>query len=221
MMDPKLNPIVRRIMKDIDATEVRAEVSKRLRHLYSLPGGEFNAVLCPAGPSEVSDPVGDGRPLLVVMDYESTAVSWDMRRPPQDIAEIFQYKSGDRKLRELKSNLVFVAADERVIPRMRDLVRRRLALGVLQNPEHQRELSDHEQRRVKAEYAQLGITVAIAILYCYRHLFYPYRSRMTAAQINLRHTLIELSGAGDSPGNGQHQVKRVLDKQKKRVSRPC
>ena len=38
---------------------------------------------------------------------------------------------------------------------------------------------------------------------------------MTGAQIDLGHTIIELSGAGDSPGNGQHQVERVLHEQKK------
>ena len=55
----------------------------------------------------------------------------------------------------------------------------------------------------------------MAILQCYRHLFYPSSSRMTGAQLDLGHTIIELSGAGDSPGNGQHQVERVLHEQKK------
>ena len=59
-------------MRDIDAVEVRAELAERIRQLFSLPRGEFNAVLSPAGPYEVPDEVGDGRPLLVVMSHEST-----------------------------------------------------------------------------------------------------------------------------------------------------
>ncbi|MGA2725429.1 MAG: hypothetical protein ABSG79_23850 [Bryobacteraceae bacterium] len=49
----------------------------------------------------------------------------------------------------------------------------------------------------------------------YRHLFYPSSSRMTGTHLDLGYTIIELSGAGDSPGNGQHQVERVLHDQKK------
>ena len=132
-------------------------------------------MLSPAGPYEVPDEVGDGRPLLVVMSHESTAVPSDLRQPPPDIAEIFEYKGTDRKIRELKNNLVFVAADERTIPNMRDLVRRRLALGLLLKPDHQRELADYQQGKVKAEYEKLKLDVAMAILQCYRHLFYPDR----------------------------------------------
>src|ERR1035437_9008104 len=112
MVEPNLTMIIRRIMRDIDAAEVRTELAERIRQLFSLPRGEFNAVFSPAGPYEVPDEVGDGRPLLVVMSHESTAVPSDLRQPPPDIAEIFEYKGNDRKSRELKNNLVFVTADE-------------------------------------------------------------------------------------------------------------
>jgi hypothetical protein len=217
MVEPNLTMIVRRTMKDIDPADVRAELAERIRHLFSLPRGQFNAVPFPAGPYEVPDEVGDGRPLLVVMNYESTAVPSDLRQPPPDIAEIFEFKGTERKQRELKNNLVFVAADERTIPNMRDLIRRRLALGILQQPQNQRELADYQQGKVKAEYEKLKLDVAMAILQCYRHLFYPSSARMAGTQLDLGHTIIELSGAGDAPGNGQHQVERVLHEQKKLI----
>ena len=210
IVEPNLTMIIRRTMRDVDAAEVRSELAVRIRHLFSLPRGEFNAVLFPAGPYEVPDEVGDGRPLLAVMNHESTAVPSDLRQPPPDVAEIFEYKGTDRKIRELKNNLVFLAADERKIPEMRDLVRRRLALGKLQQPEHQRELADYQRGKVKAEHETLKLDVAMAILLCYRHLFYPSSSRMTGTDLDLGYMIIELSGPGDSPGNGQHQVERVL-----------
>ena len=55
----------------------------------------------------------------------------------------------------------------------------------------------------------------MAILQCYRHLFYPSGTRMTGTELDLGHTIIELSAAGDSPGNRQHQVERVLHEQRK------
>src|SRR5258708_2998837 len=215
MVEPNLTMIIRRTMRDIDAAEVRTELAGRIRDLFHLPRGEFNAILSPAGPYEVPDEVGDGRPLLVVMNHESTAVPADLRFPPPDIAEIFEYKGTDRKIREPKNNLVFVAADERTVPTMRDLVRRRMALGLLQKPEHQRELADYQQGKVKAEYEKLKLDIALAILQCYRYLFYPSSSPMVGTQLPLGQTGIELSGAGDTPGNGQHQVQRVLHDQKK------
>jgi hypothetical protein len=220
MAEPNLTMIVRRIMRDIDAADVRTELAERIRALFTLPRGEFNAVLSPAGPYEVPDEVGDGRPLLVVINHESTAIPADLRQPSPDIAEIFEYKGTDRKIRELKNNMVFVAADERTIPNMCDLVRCRLAHGLLQKPEeHHITLADYQQSKVKADYEKLKLDVAMAILQCYRHLFYPSSSRMTGAQLDLGHTIIELSGAGDSPGNGQHQVERVLHEQKKLLER--
>jgi hypothetical protein len=216
MAEPNLTMIIRRTMRDIDAAEVRAELDGNVRHLFSLPRGEFGAIIFPAGPYEVPDDIRDGRPLLVVMNHESTAVPSDLRQPPPDIAEIFEYKGTDRKIRELKNNLVFVAADERTIPNMKELVRRRLALGLLQKPEeHHVTLARYQQERVKADFQKLKLEVAIAILQCYRHLFYPSSSRMTGAQLDLGHTIIELSAQGDSPGNGQHEVERVLHEQKK------
>ena len=217
MAEPNLTMIVRRIMRDIDAADVRTELAERIRALFTLPRGEFNAVLSPAGPYDVPDEVGDGRPMLVVMNHESTAVPSDLREPPPDIAEIFEWKGTDRsKIRELRNNLVFVAADERTIPKMRDLVRRRLAHGLLQKPEeHHITLADYQQGKIKADYEKLKLEVAMAILQCYRHLFYPSGSRMAGTQLDLGYTIIELSGPGDSPGNGQHQVERVLHEQKK------
>jgi hypothetical protein len=74
---------------------------ERIRYLFGLPRGEFDAILFLAGPYEVPDEIGDGRPLLVVIHHESTAVPADPRFPPPDIAEIFEYKGTDRKIREL------------------------------------------------------------------------------------------------------------------------
>ncbi len=215
MVEPNLTMIVRRVMRDIDAAEVRTELAERIRHLFSLPRGEFNAILSPSGPYEVPDEVGDGRPMLVVLNHESTTVPADLRSPPPDIAEIFEYKGHDGKIRELKNNLVFVAADERTVASMRELVRRRMALGLLQKPEYQRELADYQQGKVRGEFEKLKLDVAMAILQCYRHLFYPSSSSMAGTQLPLGHTMIELAGAGDYPGNGQHQVQRILHEQKK------
>ncbi len=65
----------------------------------------------PAGPYEVPDEIGDGRPTLVVMGYEALAVAAEPQGLPQEIAQIFKQKGANLDLRQYRNNLVFVVAD--------------------------------------------------------------------------------------------------------------
>ena len=207
--------IIRRRMADIDARDVRNTLQERIRELYSLPNGEFHMIPFPGGAYEVPDEVGDGRPLLVVMNYETVSVPVDLRQPPPEVDSIFQYRNAEGKLRELRNNLVFVVADQRSIENMKTLVRRRLAIAELRKPENQRDLADYQKKKIDGEFETLRNSVAMAIHQCYRHLFYPSSNPMSGTNLPIGYTIIELSAAGDSPGNGQHQVERVLHEQKK------
>lgn len=215
MVEANLTMIIRRRMADIDARDVRNELKERIRQLYSLPNGEFHTIPFPAGAYEVPDEVGDGRPLLAVMNYETVSVPVDLRQPPPEVENIFQYRNAEGKLRELRNNLVFVVADHRSIENMKTLMRRRLALAELRKPENQRDLADYQKKKVDGEYEKLRLDIAMAVLQCYRHLFYPSSNPMSGTTLPIGYTIIELSGPGDSPGNGQHQVQRVLHEQKK------
>src|SRR5207237_1351575 len=83
----------------------------RIRHLFGGAGGAFNLVPFPAGPYEVPDEVGDGRPLLVVMGYEALAISLEPKGLPPEIDDIFKHKGADNRFRDFKNNLVFILAD--------------------------------------------------------------------------------------------------------------
>ncbi|HLH03938.1 MAG TPA: DUF499 domain-containing protein [Bryobacteraceae bacterium] len=210
MVEPNLTMIIRKRMSEIDPNEVRAELGERIRNLFSLPRGEFNAILFPSSPYDVPDEIGDGRPLLVVMNYESTAVPANAQDPPPDVVDMFTHRGNEGKPRELKNNLVFVAADERSIQNMREHVRRSLALKALLKPENQKDLAPHQRTAIQSDNEKIRLDVAMSILQCYRHLYYP-----SSDAGSLGHSVIELSGAGDSPGNGQHQVIHVLHEQGK------
>ncbi len=215
MVEPNLTMIIRKRMAEVDPGEVRNELRERIRNLFTLPRGEFNAILFPSSTYEVPDEIGDSRPVLVVMSYESTAVPANLQSPPPDVADIFSHRGNEGKPRELKNNLVFVAPDERLISDMRENVKRSLALADLLKPENQRDLAEHQRGTVRSDAEKMKLNVAMGILQCYRHLFYPSNSSMAGTTLPLGHTIMELSGAGDSPGNGQHQVIRVLHEQKK------
>ena len=214
MAEANLNQVIGRFMRDVDAGEVRAYLRDRIDKLFNLPRGEFNAILFPAGPWEVPDDLADPRPLLVVLNYEATAIPTDMRQPPAEIADIFQFKGAERNHRELKNNLVFVAAAENGIANMQTLARRKLALDELRKQAREQGLADYQIRKVDSEYYELDLKIAQAILQCYRHVFYPSASPMPGTALPLSHTILELTNP-DNPGNGQMHVQRVLYEQKK------
>jgi len=218
MAEANLNQIIRRRMQEIDAIKVREELYKHITHLFDLPRGEFHARIFPPNAYDVPDDTGDERPLLVVMNYETVTVPQDLSAPPSAIEHIFQFRNDEGKLRELKNNLVFLAADQRGAENMRTLVRRFLALEELTQEPYQRDLADYQKKKVKGDHEKLRLEVAMAILLAYRHLFYPSASPMAGAVQEIGYTLIELSGAGDTPGNGQTQVERVLREQRKLLS---
>ena len=214
MAEANLNQVIGRYMRDVDASEVRAYLRERINDLFSPRRGEFNAILFPTGPWEVPDDLADPRPLLVILNYESTAIPADLRQPPAELEDIFQFKSAEGNHRELKNNLVFVAASENGIANMQTLARRKLALGELRKPSNQQELADYQIQKVNAEYHELDLKIAQAILQCYRHIFYPSASPMAGTTLPLGHTILELTNP-DNPGNGQMHVERTLCEQKK------
>jgi hypothetical protein len=218
MAEANLNQIIRRRMQEIDAIKVREALYKRIRDLFDLPKGEFHARIFPPNAYDVPDDTGDQRPLLVVMNYETLTIHGELTAPPPAIDHIFQFRNDEGKLRELKNNLVFVAADHRGAENMRTLVRRFLALEELTQPQHQRDLADYQKKKVRGDHEEMRLAVAMAILQAYRHLFYPSANPMSGATQPIGYTLIELSGQGDNPGNGQVQVERVLREQRKLLS---
>ena len=151
MVEANLEQVIRRQMAEVDTNEVRNVLNERVRDVFGKSGGKFSLVPFPAGPYEVPDEVGDGRPFLVVMGYEALAISADPKGLPSDIAEIFKHKGTNNDLREYRNNLVFVVADERHRQNMKDRVRRHLAL--LRDPQAR---PHAPARRPPAEEGQRG-----------------------------------------------------------------
>ena len=215
MVEPNLEQVIRKQMADIDTGDVRNELQERIRGLFGGPGQSFQLVPFPAGSYQVPDEVGDGRPLLVVLHYEAVTISSEPRGLPPEIDEICKYKGTNQKLRELRNNLVFVVADDRLRENMKQKVRRRLALHELRKPDRIRQLAEYQQRKVDEHYEKLKLEIAVTILHCYRHLFYPSHISMPGTTEPIAHSAIEVHNASDSPGNGQVHVTRILREQKK------
>jgi Predicted ATPase (AAA+ superfamily) len=214
LVEANLTQIIRRQEQHVDPGEARAQLNDWIKKTFS--GSTFESVPFPGGPFDVPDEVGDGRPKLVVLSYDAVAVGHSIESIPDLVERIFSKKGSDGvALRALRNNLVFVVADEARKDEMRHKMYRRLALEDLKKPERLAELAEHQQARIKELEARSQQELALAIQQCYRHLFYPSRSRLGDSQVDLAHSAIDIQSASDKPGAGQQQVMRALRDLKK------
>lgn len=214
LVEANLTQIIRRQEQHVDPTESRSQLNDLIREIFK--GQVFETVSFPGGPFDVPDEVGDGRPRLVVISYDGVSIGVTVDGPPELIAKIFERKGSEATgYRAFRNHLVFVVADEARKDEMRHKVVRRLALADLRKPERLTELAEHQQAKVK-ELEQRSVTdAALAVQQCYRHVFYPSRSRIGESPVDLAHTAIDIQSTSDKPGAGQQQVIRVLRDLKK------
>lgn len=213
--EPNLIQMIRKQMRDIEAGEVKNELDSRVRRLFQATSRTFELIAFPGGPYEVADDASGERPLLVVLHHDAVAIAGDPRAVPPEVADIFQYKGADKRLRDLRNSLVFLVADERQRENMRTQVRRRLALHELKKPENIKKLADYQQRKLNEEFENSAMELAVSILHCYRHLIFPSNNAMGDGSLPLAHTIIELTSSSDQPGDGQRHIVRLLREQHK------
>ncbi len=208
LAEANLTRIVQQEEARVDAGDARAELNDRIRGIFE--GETFDLVPFPAGPFDAPDEAG-GRPKLVVLSFDAEAVGATVAAPPELAARIFARKGAEgAALRVFRNNLAFVAADEARLADMRRAANRRLALRELKRPERLAELAEHQRDRVRELEARSEHELAIAVQQCYRHVFYPSRSRIGESDVDLAHTAIDIHSAADKPGAGQAQAARAL-----------
>ena len=209
LAEANLNQIIRRTEEGVDAEAVRAELNDCIREIFS--GQTFDAALFPGSPSDLPDEVGDGRPRLIVPSYDAVAIGATVENVPELIARIYERKGSEgAALRELRNNLVFVAAEAGRREEMRRLMFRRLALREMKRPERLAELAAHQQDKVRELERRSEQELALAVQQCYRHVFYPSRESLGHGGVDLAHSAIDHPAASHRPGAGQQQIVRTL-----------
>ena len=212
LAEANLTQIIRREEGNVDSGQARAELNDRIKTIFGgTSSSVFEMVPFPAGPWDVDDDAGNGRPRLAVMSFDGTAVGATAETVPDLIANIFERKGADGAgLRGLRNHLVFVVADETRIEEMRKKIVRRLALQELIKPGRIDDLAEHQQRKVRELEQKSEMEVATAIQQCYRHVFYPSRQRLPSSPVDLAHAAVDIDSASERPGSGQQQIVRTL-----------
>jgi hypothetical protein len=212
LAEANLTQVIRREEQNVDSGEARAQLNDRIKSIFGgTSSSVFEMVPFPAGPWDVGDEAGDGRPRLAVMAYEGVAVGSTVEVVPDLISTIFERKGAEGSgLRGLRNHLVFVVADETRIDEMKKKIVRRLAMAELIKADRIAELADHQQRKVRELESGSEQQVAIAIQQGYRHIFYPSRQRLSNSPVDLAHAAVDIPSASERPGSGQQQVVRTL-----------
>ncbi len=218
LTEANLNQMIRKAVAQVDPGEMRAYLNEKIKDVFRTQAGGFELVVFPGGPYEVPDEIGDGRPYVVVLGYDAFTVSEEPTSLPGEIVRMASRKGVAEELRKLQNNLVFAVSDERLREEMRQAVRHRLALEELRRPERIKDLADHQQRKINELYEKSSFEIAVAIMQCYRHLFYPSHIALGGSEAQIAHTAVEVANASDKPGNGQVHIRRVLKEQKKLLS---
>lgn len=207
LTDANLTQVLDRQMQLCDPGQVRADLAHRIRSLYLQ--GDLQLIAFPSAPGEVPDEIGNNKPLLVLLSYDSVSVGSTVDSVPDLIARIQRNVGSDSTgFRKLRNNLVFLAAEEAKIGEMRREMARFLALQELVKPQRMQELAPHQQNTLLEWNRNAGGRVNTAIQLCYRHLFYPSRQPLSP-DAELAHSAIEIH-QNDSLDSGQRPVVRVL-----------
>jgi hypothetical protein len=213
LTEANLTMMIRRQETQVDLDEARKQLQDRIRTLFG--GKALNLVPFAAGPYEVDDDIGDGRPYLVLLSYDAVTVRPDALGVPDLVERIFKSKGSKNEFRSLRNNLCFIVADDTLRDDMKAKMVRRLALEAMRSAERLKDLAEHQQNKLNELYRRSEQELALAVQECYRHLFFPSRDRMEGASVDLRHDAFPVQSASEKPGDGQQQVLRALLDNKK------
>ncbi len=214
LVEANLNQIVRREEQGVDPSEVRTQLRDKIKEVFKA--GAFDLAPYPAGPWDVPDEMGDGRPLLVLMASDACSVGVTVEAAPELVARIYARKGSDGSaFRLLRNNLLFVVAEEARIDDARAMMVRRMALGALKSPGRLKDLAEHQRQNLLEWEAKSEGKLATAIQQAFRHVFYPSQSQSAGAQPasmggSLLHLTLDTHSASERPGLGQQQVVRAL-----------
>ena len=217
--DSNLHQVIRIEERNVEKGVLRSELDDRVSEIF---GGEtFDLCKFPAGPYDVPDEVGDGRPKLAVLSYDGVTLGSSEDHVPELIKRIYTRRGAEgASLRILRNNLVFVVAAESRREGMRGKMRRRLALRELVRPERITDLAEHQQEKVRELEGQSEKEVAMAIQNCYCHVFYPSSGQVETREPGLTHSLIEEEASSVRLGSGQQRIVQLLrDRKKLRLSK--
>lgn len=204
LAEANLTQIIRREETNIDREEARSRLNAYIRDLFT--GSTLNLVPFGAGPHDVPDDDGNGRPYLVLLAPDAVQAVADAIRVDALVEKIYLHRGAGSDWRRNRNNLIFSVADAAGVQNMRARMLRHLALESLRVPGKLKDLADYQVAKLNEDFEVSKQRLALAVQQCFRHIFFPSRNRVEGANCDLAHTVVDIQTASDRPGDGQKQV---------------
>ncbi len=169
--EPTLKKLIEDAASDVTTIAAKDAARQKIREVFGT-GGTFEAVFFPAGPETVPD--DDGKPRLVLLDFDQLSQLSGVSTIPNGIEDIFTYKGQTHEFRRYRNNLVALAAESGEVSNLVASAKKAMALARLSGDQTvRRQLNADQLRRLNEQKDTSELEYRVAITNAYRHLFYP------------------------------------------------
>lgn len=167
--EPSINKVISDEASRVPVTRAKIELEGRVKTAWK--SSSFNVEAFPSEPSKVSnDPL---KPQLVILHFDSVAVSATDTSPPDLVRQISKHAGGQEAFRDNRNAVVFLVADKEQVEPAVSAARTYLAIHDLSgSSERLKQFTTDQVARLKQRAGDEGLKLRLSIMRMYRHLYY-------------------------------------------------
>jgi hypothetical protein len=201
--EPNANRIIDEEADNVAHSLVAAELDDRVRTAFPSDAG-IEVIHAVSSPASVKD---EPKLRLAIPHHDDISVRTKTATPPPPrLVEILERVGQAEGIRTYRNAIAFLVADADAIDAMRDQARRDIAAHKIVDDKARLDAFAPEvQRRLRAMADTARLNARVALMRCYRHLYYPMSDK---ANGNLRHEELTPKTTGNVQ---QAQTKAILD----------
>jgi hypothetical protein len=206
--EPSINKIITEEKELVGLTEAKDDLRKRRDTVFA--NKFFTTIVGPEGGHNVDDQADTIA--LCLIDFNEAMVTMTTDGPPLVVEQIFGNTGESGKFRTFRNRLLFLVANRGELDRAIDLTREFRAIQtILKSPNRLEDLSEAQQKQLRAKEGDMDLAVRVALTNAYRHLFYGANDPVKAPK-GLMHYTLPTQDASMVKGknNQQDSILKVL-----------
>lgn len=199
--EPSINKIIAEEKQQVGRIEAKDDLRSRRDTIFA--DKFFKLVAAPESAGDVGDTAENIA--LCLMDFDEATIVSSTDSPPTLIEQIFNNTGESGKFRVFRNRLLFLLANNQELERAIANAREYKAIqNILKSPNRLQDLSESQQKQLKAKSGEIDLAVRISLTNAYRHLFYPAKDDIKAPK-GLLHFTLPAQDSSDVKGNKNQQ----------------
>lgn len=214
--EPSINKIIAEEKEQVSRTEAKDDLRSRRDTIFAEKF--FKLVSSPESAADVDDQPEP--PVLCLIDFNEATVTATTDGPPSLVEQIFNNTGESGRFRTFRNRLLFLVANKSELEQAIDNAREYRAIkNILSSQSRLDDMSDTQQKQLRAKEGEMDLSVRVSLTNAYRHLFYPANDPVKASK-GLLHYSLPAQDASDVKGKKNQQeviLKALKDCQKIRT----